>query len=619
MISYFPHPYKDETIYSLIARYSEHIGINSKYLIHNELLGTSMVSFNTEYLRNIEILSTKINHFSNLYTSEYFFRNHTTSPFSAPFKSKNEQKTENKLFFPHRWNGLSDVPKKEHLYYCNCCLKEQFRMSGEGYWQRLFQTQGVYVCYKHLKVLKVLETNMVKQHLNILKTPSISLLSVPDINMDSVLLTKLAELTQNIDYFYNHNLDEINIEAIFLKYQEYIKVRGIAIPYSQIKEKVKGLLLSRFGDDVLNLINSNPKNNNWIDSLFTSRRINKIHPVRHVLIMITLAGSVKNFVEENPIFTPFGEGPWLCLNPLSDHYLERVVTDIIINIHNGNRDFQADFICRCGYVYRLRNGETDPLKVKYFSNRVMKKGHVWETGFQQLLSTGVSIKEISRKTQLSPPTIRKIIKEGIDPIQNGIDRKKRDNEGLRKQKSVEYKQIWKNLQRENPELSRSELSALNRAAFAWLHQNDKKWINANSPTSRVGLTTKKEEKFIQEDLALLKKLEQIDKEWQIFEQSAGKIIRKSFNALSKNILGGSKLKSQSEKFPLTTSFLSTMEESTVDFQKRKLDRALKDFFPDIIVSKYKLTQKAGIRRSLKIEAERYAEELVKTHNTYLKK
>ncbi|WP_210367106.1 TniQ family protein [Bacillus sp. REN3] len=214
MISYFPHPYKDETVYSLIARYSQHIGIKSRYQIHNELMGKTMVSIKREYISNMENLSKKLKHFSNDYTSEYFIRGHTTFPFAAPFRTRDEHETENKHFLHRRRGSLSEVPSKEHLYYCSYCLKEQFQKNGEGYWQRLFQTQGVFVCYKHVRALNVHETKIVKQDLNKFEIPNPSLISVPEKNMDSVVLTKLAELTQNIDYFYNHSLDEVFIENI---------------------------------------------------------------------------------------------------------------------------------------------------------------------------------------------------------------------------------------------------------------------------------------------------------------------------------------------------------------------------------------------------------------------
>ena len=53
MIGYFPHPYKDEVIYSIIARYHHHMGNKSKYHTLEELF-TKIVSLNTEYINNLD-------------------------------------------------------------------------------------------------------------------------------------------------------------------------------------------------------------------------------------------------------------------------------------------------------------------------------------------------------------------------------------------------------------------------------------------------------------------------------------------------------------------------------------------------------------------------------------
>ncbi|WP_112179359.1 TniQ family protein [Paraliobacillus zengyii] len=83
MIGYFPHPYKDESIYSIVARYHYHMGNKSKYHTLEELFSKT-VSLNTEYINNLDQLSSKINHFSNQPGYELLI-NHTTVPLYYPF------------------------------------------------------------------------------------------------------------------------------------------------------------------------------------------------------------------------------------------------------------------------------------------------------------------------------------------------------------------------------------------------------------------------------------------------------------------------------------------------------------------------------------------------------
>ena len=91
MISYFPHPYKNEALYSIIARYGIHIGISSKAIISQELFDYSSSGIFPEFTCNIENLSSKLGHFSKEYSQLYFLMHHTTAPIYEPFikKTKN--------------------------------------------------------------------------------------------------------------------------------------------------------------------------------------------------------------------------------------------------------------------------------------------------------------------------------------------------------------------------------------------------------------------------------------------------------------------------------------------------------------------------------------------------
>lgn len=85
MIGYFPCPYKDETIYSIAARYANHTGALSKNAVLLELFDIQKPMLNEEYLSKIDILVSKINHFSNEYTLHYFLSKHSSSPLYTPF------------------------------------------------------------------------------------------------------------------------------------------------------------------------------------------------------------------------------------------------------------------------------------------------------------------------------------------------------------------------------------------------------------------------------------------------------------------------------------------------------------------------------------------------------
>lgn len=59
-------------------------------------------------------------------------------------------------------------------------------------------------------------------------------------------------------------------------------------------------------------------------------------------------------------FEPFRMGPWICMNPFSDHYLEHCIHDVDYGVEKTNLVLKADFKCRCGFTYRLFSPEKNP-------------------------------------------------------------------------------------------------------------------------------------------------------------------------------------------------------------------------------------------------------------------
>jgi hypothetical protein len=611
MISYFPHPYKDEVIYSIVARYHHNMGNTSRYQTMNELFSTINRSITTEYINDIEYLGYKIRHFTRLDKGMDLIENHTTAPLYYPF-TKSNTKNPFEITSIYKFKKRSnEIKPKENLHYCVDCLNEQMEKHGEGYWNKWDQIPGVFVCVKHKKPLYKHPINIEKLNYNGFFLPDNDAIKQAT-TYQLIDIEKHIEIVKDIKYLFNLKACFL-VHELYKKYLTVIKVQRIAYPMSQMKKNLSDLLQSTYSEDLLNLLNSNLQKYNWINNLFCEKKILNIHPVRHILLMRALSGSVQDFIENNELFEPFGKGPWICMNPLSNHNKERVVNNVEISIHSAKRIIQGDFSCSCGFVYRLREGENNPLTIPYFSNRVMKKGHVWEECFFYMVNNGWKIKDISEITQLSRVTIRKLIKEGVDPIQNAIRKREMQSMKWREKRTAAYRIVWENAVKSNPNFSRKELAKLNRAVYSWLHQYDSEWLEKNSPTSRKGFCKKEKEKFDLEDSILLIKAQEIINEWKSNEVIIGKPIRVSFNAIV-TLLGKKQLFYESEKYPLTSSFINSIQESVQDFQIRKIEVALNTHFKDKLTSKNQLLEISGIRRSIKPEIVTYVDEIIDKHN-----
>lgn len=615
MLGYFPYPYKDETLYSVVARYHFHIGNKSKAITMRDIFKRNGI-VHPEYMNKVSVLVKEIAHFIPAISAEYLYKHHTTAPMYYPFMNANGQSYEEQMtkYFKVKNKGKFEIPPKNEFYFCKECLKEQFKQFGEGYWNRLHQIPGLLMCKDHELPLSIYQNFDYRFIQNSFILPNKNLLELPDIALSNAAFFKLLELSKDIHYFFDNVEDNPQNLDYFNKYKTLTEIHGIAYPMNRVKEKLAKLVSDYYGDEVLDLLHSNPKSFDWINFYFTKGRINKLHPVRHIILMRVLVGSAKNYFEKEFEYKPFGEGPWKCMNPLSPHYLEKVVKKINLSIHQGKRNIQGDFICECGFTYRLYKGESDPLKVNYFSNRVMEKGKVWEEKFYELVKKGLYQEELAQATKLSRPTIRKILREGPDPIQNGIKKKANKVISSREKKTKKYREIWIQFRENNPHFSRKQLASLSRSAYCWLHMYDQKWLYNNSPATKYAKERRKYIDYLSKDKVHLEMAKNVNENWSTYEKINGRLLRKTYYAFITKGRFRYDLTNNKEWYPQTVKYINSKTESFLEFQKRKIMYILEKNYKDKKIKKYSLIKEARLSKKMATELDQFFDEIILKHN-----
>jgi len=230
MIGYFPKPYNDELYYSILARYHSHVGSNVKSSTLNELIGKAQLS-DFELPVGVNKLISEVQQFSKEYCLNYFIYNHTLIPLLRAFKSEewfkrlknNQFNNSNKVSLFGKLSG--DVKPKEYLYYCPQCLKEQFDKYGEGYWKRVHQIPGIFVCNKHSISLSKYPTPLdilrLRSHKFVL--PSTNEIKICKDDYDKEIKECLLNLTEDVEYILEKNFDFLTDEQIYKKYEMLFK------------------------------------------------------------------------------------------------------------------------------------------------------------------------------------------------------------------------------------------------------------------------------------------------------------------------------------------------------------------------------------------------------------
>ena len=147
MLGYFPVPYEDELLYSLIARYGLHTGLagNQKAIVREVFSSSTAVAvpdlpshLNT-LVKNLQLVwSTNVIELTSSFT---------LAPIYLPFLSQSQTSKIVRSMCSdsggaiHTRSGIaaSAIKQQEYFRYCPECLKDQYSKFGECYWRRVHQ------------------------------------------------------------------------------------------------------------------------------------------------------------------------------------------------------------------------------------------------------------------------------------------------------------------------------------------------------------------------------------------------------------------------------------------------------------------------------------------------
>lgn len=153
---FFPTPYKDELLYSILARYCIQSGNSNAIQNFDDMFGTRNIIASIEISGKLDALIANMP-LNTLYTSDYFIFKHTLFPFLASFVPEERAKEVIQIMkngdVANAYNMLgltaSSISHNKYFRFCPECMKEDIKIYGETYWHRLHQVTGVFICPKH--------------------------------------------------------------------------------------------------------------------------------------------------------------------------------------------------------------------------------------------------------------------------------------------------------------------------------------------------------------------------------------------------------------------------------------------------------------------------------------
>lgn len=590
MLAFFPSIYKDELLYSVLARYHKRSGNLSNKHSTLDLFGKKKAYIIPDLPTDLEILLEKVNPFLNSSIDEWI-NYHTLYNYYTNFTSKEiKQSVRNKMLYGcgntslHYSTGQMAGTVKEPMYfrYCPNCFEEDIQVNGETYWRTYHQLPSVFICLKH-SVLLVDSSILIRQgnssyfYSNIENSLEKGNKSdVSKVNFD--LLRHFAVESSNLNQK-DYKFDQLNLLEIYhylLDREGYVKSNG-TIDQRRLEED----FIKKFKVDFLILMQSFPsgvEGQCWLRAI-TRKHRKSFHPVRHLLFIYFLGESVDTIEQyANKRYSPFGEEPYLCLNPAAEHFLQHVITNLKVTRCYDTKRPVGTFSCACGFVYS-RKGPDKTEEDKTNIGRIKMLGDTWLSKLHQLVEIEqLSYKACSKILKVDTKTIIKYSKQ-------------RNSKPMNKENHIksDLKQKWLDLINQYPILSRTELRKKDPSLYMRIYRNDKEWLKEHSPVVKVNRVTNKRVDWVQRDLHILGMVKKAVEDISAKE----KPVRITVSSIGKMINNKSLLEKRVNKLPNTMKYIESVKENTTNFQKRRISWAI-DQLKDEELEVWKIMRKAGI-------------------------
>ncbi|MGO4548018.1 TnsD family Tn7-like transposition protein [Paenibacillus sp. 2TAB23] len=550
-----PLPYPDELLYGVITRYHLRMNNSSPKWTLREVYGTENVIPTLDLPSHLDDVTERSSQTGM--SSDQWIDEHTLYSFYAPFLPIERSKRLKQLMKSKHGSGIhtlvgitaSTIDRSGEFKFCPDCYEADIKQFGEPYWHRIHQITGVMVCPFHCVLLHRIIYPVAERHGLTVLPISRYLFKSQQVQKDlsDKLKLKLFDIALDVQQLISvgKSLDLYNLrKSLLYKLNEHgCLTPGKHIRQSKLEDQIRGY----YGRELLEMLDCMIYGEYYSWLAVAARKARRaVHPLRHLLLIHFLFGSFSDFLGQmKTVYSPFGEGPWPCLNKAADHYKESVIEGIRITRCTDTGNPVGTFTCRCGFSYS-RRGPDHNMEDRLRIGRIKAFGHVWMNQLENHMQNGLSYRATAGKLGVDTKTI------------------------------IKYARYDQEIQKACP-----EESPPSQKSIKVQHRR----MRLASGYVRID--------WEKRDLALSWEVEEACK--TLLDERDTKPVRITIASIGKRIGRLSLLEKHKEKLPVTIGILSNYLESVEQFQIRRVRWAVEQMKDEFPIKRWKLVRKAGLR------------------------
>lgn len=405
VLTYFPQPYQDELVYSLVARYGRHTGMIGAEPLGLALFGSKRQRPAYDVPIRIQALASRIPARQGL-TAVHLINLHTLFPYYAAFLAADDAAEILRDVMGDRGGSKvrlylgSDIRTPKRLRFCPECRDAMLRDFGELYWRREQQIPWVVVCPIHgcsLRSSGVVAGGRAFTYVPATTSNCDDRAEELAPGLETSELADLCSIAQQAREVLLTGTTPLREPGSWrADFRARCSDKGLMMTSGHVNRvKMKEAVLARFGylariwPELMELRGKE----NWVSKLNWDSAPS-INPVWTFIADRTLSG-----IEAN--LDPLGPGPWPCRNEAAHHFEMRVIDAGARRIVDAHRT--ALFACTCGWTHtshRRRRADGSLPTPTY-----VDFGTELRQGIAQAAEDGLGIATTARRLGVSPKLV----------------------------------------------------------------------------------------------------------------------------------------------------------------------------------------------------------------------
>lgn len=483
MLAYFPTPYPDELLLSVLARLADTMQYPRPSDLSRAIYGKNVRAIAADLPNRLADLVAALPPGHPL-TVERLIDDHTLYPFYQPFLPAARASKVRALLRGHETRtglyasialGSQLGPLPRFLRFCPECVPEDRRLYGQCYWHRLHQAPGVYLCPRHQTPLQDSPDPMYY------RAPQQRYRSAEQVlqniepqqpEVSPALRPALLQIAREVEWLLQHRHPAMTPAALSSRFQHVLVERGLA-SYGGIVYVSRFLTAFRdhYPPELLHFLECALDYDNqraWPQQVVKNQNKSALHPLHSLLVIHFLGHTAASFFALPPQVSYFGQGPWPCLNPVCTHHRAAVIATCQLDYTHWTKP-RGTFVCpHCGFIYR-RIGPDTTQADRFRIDRIMSRGPVWEERLRQAWTAPAAKGfRMARQFKIAATTAETYLRSAPPKFQ------------------LEYRALWVAGLEQHPQAPLADLLRNPVLAYLqqWLGQNDAAWYAAHQPPTQ---------------------------------------------------------------------------------------------------------------------------------------